>query len=556
MGDKTTGPDRERLRELMARADPAGQLQAGPAMEAAREALALAERLGDEHAVARAGAWLACHSLHLGDFAGTLDHGTGVLDQLAATGEAELRMEVLRVIAIAGSELGRFEQALKAAEELMQLASRRADADAPLKAALAMAVCFERMGDSWQAMRLLSQALAEHGGKGSGPVLMSVGNAVCTICATIALLLRDCDSEDERQEVLERGREAGELALRLAEGQSNAVPLLCTQINLAEVLIAQGELARAAALLPPARDAAKRHGLRLHAYVGESNLAEVLLRQGQGLAALNAIDALLSEMGTEVPSAMASKANEIAYRACKALGDFERALQHFERHERLQRAALTQQLRSQSNLLVTRSEERSARVQAAEAQQEAQRQRKEAERFAADAERDPLTQLGNRRHLEHRMAELLPRLEREGRHVALAQIDVDHFKKVNDDHGHAAGDAVLVALAQRLTRNSRAADVLIRHGGEEFVVVLPDTPTEIAIEVCERLRAQAESMLVALPDGRSLKITVSIGLSVSPPHELATLLRQADEALYAAKRAGRNRLCLWSADAPRAVATG
>jgi len=128
--------------------------------------------------------------------------------------------------------------------------------------------------------------------------------------------------------------------------------------------------------------------------------------------------------------------------------------------------------------------------------------------------------------------------------LALAQIDIDHFKKVNDEHGHEAGDAVLVALSGLLRGNSRSADVLVRNGGEEFVIVLPNTRQHVAVEVCERLRARIEGMVVALPAGGSLQITVSIGLAVAPPYDLAALLRAADAALYAAKRGGRNRLCL------------
>ncbi|MBC7938394.1 MAG: GGDEF domain-containing protein, partial [Chitinophagaceae bacterium] len=160
------------------------------------------------------------------------------------------------------------------------------------------------------------------------------------------------------------------------------------------------------------------------------------------------------------------------------------------------------------------------------------------------AERDPLTGLGNRRQFERRCAELLPALEREKRPLALALIDVDHFKGINDHHGHAGGDQVLVALAQLLLDNTRARDVLARHGGEEFVVVLPGMTLASAAEVCERLRE-----CVARHPGFGVgptrfRVTVSVGLAGAPPYDVVTLLDRADKALYRAKREGRNRLCL------------
>jgi diguanylate cyclase (GGDEF)-like protein len=126
----------------------------------------------------------------------------------------------------------------------------------------------------------------------------------------------------------------------------------------------------------------------------------------------------------------------------------------------------------------------------------------------------------------------------------LALIDVDHFKAVNDAFGHAAGDAVLVTLAQLLRENTRASDVLARFGGEEFVMLLPDMTLDRAAEVCERLRervlaypwAQAASVTT------DLAVTISIGLVAAPLYDMTTLMARADAALYAAKRSGRNRL--------------
>ncbi|WP_341888822.1 diguanylate cyclase [Variovorax sp. YR752] len=538
-----SAPDRQRLSELLALADPSSGHAAEWGLQAARDALALARQGGWTEDAARAGTWLARHGLHLGRFRESLDQAVDILQQEASAASAEIRVEALCVLALAGSELADFERALDAAQELMELTSHLTDADTALLAAVSMAVCFERMGDSWQAVRLLSEALADHAPQASDRAVLTASNALCAVCPHVFRLLRDCDAEAERTEMLALGRQAGETALRLAQASANPIYAASVQVNLAEALIAQNELAVAIELLQAARDMARRQSMGSLEWSAEVNLAEARMRQGAPGEALQGALAVLTKIGSGEAAADQARAHEIAYRACKVLGDFEAALRHFEQAERLERLALTKHLRVQSRLLVTRSEERRAKEQAAHAQGEAQRQREAAVRLADDAEHDPLTRLGNRRLLDRRVAELLPQQLREQRPFAVAQIDVDHFKKVNDEYGHAAGDAALVALSDLLKKNSRSVDVLARNGGEEFVMVLPNTPQSVASEVCERLRALTESMSVELPGGGSLRITVSIGVAVAPPYDLPVLLRAADEALYAAKRSGRNRVC-------------
>jgi diguanylate cyclase (GGDEF)-like protein len=276
----------------------------------------------------------------------------------------------------------------------------------------------------------------------------------------------------------------------------------------------------------------------------QASLNDILLRQGRPAEAADAMQRLLAEMGDNVPPTIAILALDVAYRACEAADRHAEALEHFKAAERVRRKMMTGQMRAQSELFVTRTEADQARLRAAHAQEVAAHERERAALFAADAERDPLTGLGNRRHLEHQAAELLPALQQAGRPLVLAQIDVDHFKQVNDRHGHAAGDAVLVALAEILRENTRAGDVLVRHGGEEFVVVLPGAPLARAVDVFERLRERVEAHRCLLPDGTSLAVTVSIGVAAAPPYALDALLQQADESLYAAKRGGRNQLRL------------
>ncbi len=159
---------------------------------------------------------------------------------------------------------------------------------------------------------------------------------------------------------------------------------------------------------------------------------------------------------------------------------------------------------------------------------------------------DQLTGLLNRREFDRILAEEAERCRRFDRPLALLLIDLDHFKDINDAHGHPAGDAVLQALARRLKEELRTVDRLTRYGGEEFAVILVETPPTAALETAQRLRAAVQRAPFALPVGPALALTISAGVAVIPVHasDAPSLVRAADQALYAAKRAGRNRVQL------------
>ncbi len=157
---------------------------------------------------------------------------------------------------------------------------------------------------------------------------------------------------------------------------------------------------------------------------------------------------------------------------------------------------------------------------------------------------DALTGLYNRRYFERHLSIMLDKAREQGRDMAVMLIDMDFFKAVNDTHGHDIGDAVLREFAQRLRRNIRGVDLACRFGGEEFVVLMPDTDFQQAQGVAERVRAAVSERSFEVGGGRNLAITISIGLALN---EAATdtpdlILKRADIALYRAKREGRNRV--------------
>ena len=157
------------------------------------------------------------------------------------------------------------------------------------------------------------------------------------------------------------------------------------------------------------------------------------------------------------------------------------------------------------------------------------------------ATRDGLTGLVNRAEVERLGRLEVERARRYGLDVALLLIDLDHFKRVNDEWGHPAGDAVLAQVAATLHQHVRASDVVARIGGEEFMVLLPHTPQAAALALAEKLRlcVQASDVKAA---GRVLKVTASVGLATAHGDgaDFSTLYQQADHALYSAKAAGRN----------------
>jgi diguanylate cyclase (GGDEF)-like protein len=164
-----------------------------------------------------------------------------------------------------------------------------------------------------------------------------------------------------------------------------------------------------------------------------------------------------------------------------------------------------------------------------------QQQRRTIRGLRRDTERDPLTGLGNRRALEGFLG------QHRGEAGAVLAVDVDHFKRVNDTHGHDAGDEVLAELGRRLSRVTRGTDLVARAGGEEFVLVLPGAGAQVARRVAEDVRAAVGSAPF-VTRAAGLAVTASVGAAVGRLEE--ALLRSADRALYASKREGRDRVTL------------
>ncbi len=157
---------------------------------------------------------------------------------------------------------------------------------------------------------------------------------------------------------------------------------------------------------------------------------------------------------------------------------------------------------------------------------------------------DPLTGLHNRRYMETHLSTLVEEARRSGRSLSVLLADIDHFKKVNDTYGHDAGDAVLKEFSTRFRRNTRGIDLACRYGGEEFLIIMPDTPLTRAYQIGERLRASIAADAFPLGPGQAIHLTASVGLATLEREDDTpeSVFRRADMALFDAKRRGRNQV--------------
>jgi diguanylate cyclase len=161
--------------------------------------------------------------------------------------------------------------------------------------------------------------------------------------------------------------------------------------------------------------------------------------------------------------------------------------------------------------------------------------------------RDGLTGLANRRSFENAIARESDRVARSGEPALLLMLDIDHFKRINDHHGHVAGDLVIKAVADALNATVRPMDLVARIGGEEFAIILPNCPPAFGATVAERIRVRVESQVIPLIGGQLLGCTISIGGAYAPQWVRSTpsvWMERSDLQLYRAKSEGRNRTCL------------
>lgn len=361
----------------------------------------------------------------------------------------------------------------------------------------------------------------------------------------------------ELAEARTRARLMAERACVQARHSGSPYRISVAVSNLVGALLSSGCVAEALPLLDEFERLACDHGYAALALEAQAQRAVYQHLSGQPRQAAQRLEELLQ--GPPEPSPQRRRMLiHATYEAHKASGQYREALHWLEQQNQLQRRMRRDTLALQSEVILIREQVEQAQARADVAMATAQRERDRAVRLEQErlrlhrealaldraAHEDVLTGLHNRRHAEFALPLLLENARESGHPVSVALMDVDHFKVVNDTHGHAVGDAVLHRLAGLLRQRLRSADVLARFGGEEFLAVLMGLEPTQAHDICERLREAVveQDWSDLAPD---LKVSLSIGIAgARADHTAATLLACSDRALYAAKRTGRNRVLL------------
>lgn len=481
----------------------------------ASAALGLAERLGDDILLADA---LTSQSYVYGQLLmgrEALESGMRALAAARRAGDAVREAWALNRVGVAYASLENPAQACASAEQAREIALR---AEAPE----ALFSCQNNLAYFWLLRVEEAQALGD---------------------------------ADALAEAVTHARLTAEEATALARRSASPFQVTVAVSNLVNALLAGGQLEAAPPLLNEFGHLAHDHGYRTLAIEADAQRAVFLRLKGEPVQAARILEALLSA-ATEPPPKLRRLLVRALYETHKACGQYREALGWLEELGGLDRQIRRDNLVLQTEVILIRDQVEQAQARADSAMADARRERARATHLENEQQRlrehamaldraaheDVLTGLHNRRHAEFALPLLVEGARMANQVISVAALDVDHFKRINDTHGHAVGDAVLQQLAQLLRHRLRSADLMARVGGEEFVAVLVGIAPQQAAEICERLRlAVAEHDWAAVAPGLSVRISVGIAGGL-PPLQADLLLARADHALYAAKRTGRNRV--------------
>lgn len=471
----------------------------------------------------------------------------------AALGDVAGESAALHNIALQHRGAGELDEALAFASLSLQLAQQAAQPSAQAYALTNLGKIVHGLGEPAAAQQYLQQSLA---------LVQAIEDHAHESTVLVALAGLHAEAGQAPQAL-----QLAQQAWRLARGTGNLGDQIDALLACAWAQQRLGAHEAAAPLLQHACTLAHKRGAP--ALVAEALLgqAESALALAQPAAALPLLAQALQLAEQARAQQVCARAHEALSRAHEAAGDLAAALHHhraFHAGERQRynppgqrrlRQFLQQQALASAHDDVQAERQRSAELaQALEEARRAEQSRSEllaelqaqAELLQQLARVDGLTGVANRRWLDLQLLRETERARRFGHPLAVAMVDVDHFKAVNDGLSHAVGDAVLRQLAGLLRSGCRASDVVGRYGGEEFVLILVETTAAQALEACEKLRERVAAhpwgaVHAALP-GLSVSIGVA-GFEAGAAQAQDDLLARADQALYRAKHGGRNRVC-------------
>ncbi|MBG6213400.1 MAG: GGDEF domain-containing protein [Cryobacterium sp.] len=509
-----------------------------PGADQAEEALARPEATPWQQAIARE--LLTLHRLRLGDYQASVKQGLLALEYFTASGDLLAQSNVHCTLALAFSDTALNEAALHHVLGAIEAARACANPTAEFWALSRSSLVHGAMGDAVRSVELGKQALALaealHDPETSFTALNNLGDTYLTIAR--ARLSRNEDASQPFKDGLVLMREA----VGLAQEQENPFQEAIARTNLVSLLIGLGRYDEAREQGRQGKVLAKVHGYRSLEVDIDAQLAEMVRADGCFDEATAMMEAQLADPDVNDEPALLAKLHRSLYEMHKAGGRFAQSLAH---HERLHAVTLLMTVQTaglQAQMLINTIEIEQARHEVEKSQLEVRMERLRAEELDDQANTDPLTRLSNRRALDRELPWMMGRAEKGRRPLCAAMIDFDHFKQVNDDHGHAAGDQVLTVMASMLRTITRGTDLAVRVGGEEFLLVFAETSLAEATAACERLLTSIRGYdWESLAPG--LTCTVSAGVAALEPHESVSVwLSRADSALYEAKHNGRDRV--------------
>jgi diguanylate cyclase (GGDEF)-like protein len=526
--------------------------------EGAELAEAALRALNDDDGARRALALrlLAVNRWRVGDAEAAARAADDALSLYQALADAQGEAETLNVLCMVYNDLGLHREALEHAIRALRVARGVRDRRLECWALNRVGVSYEFLDDPRLSLQYLQQALdvARELPRHDEELFSALNNLASNELRVAEEARRDGvldAAESAGASAVEHAQEALELARRSGNAHRETLALG----TLAQAMSRGPDKMQAQSLLEQYQALARRHGYRRQVLASDFDMACQLRRDGRHALAALRLEQLLTDLDAD-DDRLRLAIEHALYDSYKALGRFEQALAHLERHAALQRTHLKAQAEAQARVLLARLEIDQARLETVHARIDAELQRLRtreleqeqhalrlhAEALGREAREDALTGLHNRRAIDEALPGLLDRSRHERAPIAVAMADLDHFKQINDRHGHGIGDQVLSRLAQILRAKTRGADLLARVGGEEFIIVLGRTPIELAHEICERLR-QAVAQHPWHELAQDLQVTISIGLVAGEPDDAQhALIDRADAALYEAKRLGRDRV--------------
>ena len=522
-GRRVKRTDYDRTREI---AEEALELAIQPDADGERYSLGMAAAIG----------LLAHRSCGLGETAEALDQASQALALLGSSAPGETLGSLHETIGWSNFYLGEYVIALDQLGRALAVAEEIGDRSLEAYALDRFACVHDAAGHRDVAMEAHERALALHQQLGD-----AMGEALARNNIAYTYL---------HVGMLPEALACAEASLRYCEAEGCTYLQLGVLDTLAEVRLAMGEIDVAQEYSERCLRLAQEHRCEPDEANALLALGRIAMQRGSWDRALEMTQRALSLAEHYRLRVEEHNCHEMLASIQEHRGDFEAALHHHRRFHALKEARLNDQTQSRlANLRVmhqvetARKDAEIQRLRSLALEQEVAERRVAQARLEAEASLDPLTGLFNRNHLSVLAGSLRSAVAR-GVPASLMMFDIDHFKRVNDTHGHLAGDRVLVSIAEELTRNARKSDVPCRYGGDEFLVLLADMDAAAAAGVAERLREAVSSTPVVSGEQR-ISVTISVGvagLEADQPADLDSLVERVDMALYAAKQGGRDRV--------------